>query len=204
VFDYFFPDVLPGGVTDVPDDAYEHWESYYIPAIAGALASDPTTTAQLFSVTGAAVDPLNPATTVSTAVAVLYYGIWGTNDLVAVANGMPYDNQSTVYFSPLVDNVALNAGVERVQADPRAQSYMRRYYQPTGELQRPMVTLHNALDPAVPFQHEVLYSGLVAAAGRSSFLTVNPVPPAATYGHCAFTAGEVGLAFQYLVQQAGP
>ena len=200
VFDYFFPDVFPFGVTNVPPTEFLNWPND-VQAIARALALNPAATAQLFSVTGAAFDPLDPASTVTTAVGVLYYSIWGTNDLVAAANGMPYDNQSTVYYSPLVDNAALNAGVERVQADPRAQSYMRRYYQPTGELQRPMVTLHNTLDPAVPFQHEVIYGGLVAATGRSNFFTAFPVP---TYGHCNFTADQVLMAFAYLVQQAGP
>jgi pimeloyl-ACP methyl ester carboxylesterase len=202
VFDYFFPDVFPFGVTDVPPTEFLNWPND-VQAIAQALTLNPAATAQLFSVTGAAVDPLDPASAVTTAIGVLFYSIWGTNDLVAAANGMPYDNQSIVYSGSFND-AALNAGVERVKADPRAQSYMRRYYQPTGELKRPMVTLHNALDPAVPFRHEVIYSELVAAAGRSSFLTVNPVPLEATYGHCDFTASEVGAAFQYLVLQAGP
>jgi hypothetical protein len=122
-----------------------------------ALASDPRDS--LFSVTGAAIDPLDPNSTVTTAVGVLFYSIWGTNDLVAAANGMPYDNQSTVYYSPLVDNAALNAGVERVQADPRAQSHMRRHYQLTGPWRR--WSRCTTPRPAKPFQHEVISQRLV-------------------------------------------
>jgi hypothetical protein len=55
------------------------------------------------------------------------------------------------------------------------------------------------LDPVVPFQHEQIYTSLVASAGSSSFLTVIPVP---RYGHCNFTTQEIAGAFTLLVQQA--
>ena len=111
---------------------------------------------------------------------------------------MPYDNESTYYFGSF-DDSALNAGVERVDSDGRARAYMRRFYQTTGELQRPLVTLHNTLDPVVPFQHEAIYGGLATQAGSSNFLTVIPVP---SYGHCNFTVEQIGGAFGLLVQQA--
>jgi len=198
VFDYFFPNVFSFGATDVPDNAFFNWAAY-TQAIAFAMtSSDPGATAQLFNVTGAALDPQDPTSAVATAVGVLFYSIWGTDDLIATAGGMPYDNQSTAYFGSFND-AALNAGVERVQSDGRARAYVGRFYQPTGELQRPLVTLHNTLDPVVPFQHELIYSGLVVGAGNSSFLTVIPIP---RYGHCNFNAQEVGGAFALLVQQA--
>lgn len=140
----------------------------------------------------------DPTSTVKTAISILFYSIWGTHDLIATTGGMPYDNQSTVYFGSF-DDVALNAGVERVQSDGQARAYMRRFYQTTGELQRPLVTLHNTLDPVVPFQHEYIYQDLVAKAGRSNFLTVFSVPG---YGHCNFSAEEVVHAFAVLVEQA--
>jgi len=197
VFDYFFPSVFSFGVTDVPANAYLNWQAY-IQAISFAIASNPAATTQLYSVTGAALDSQDPSSSVVTAVAVLRYSIWGTNDLIATSGGIPYDNQGTVYFGSF-DDAALNAGVERVESDGRAPAYMRRFYQTTGELQRPLVTLHNTLDPVVPFQHEVIYGGLAAQAGSSNFLTVIPVP---RYGHCSFNVQEVAGAFGLLVQQA--
>ncbi len=163
-----------------------------------ALASDPAATAQLYNVSGAALDPLDPTTSFVTAAQILFYSIWGTNDLMATAGGMPYDNRLT-YYQGSWDDAALNAGVERVQSDGRARAYMRRFYQTTGELQRPLVTLHNTLDPQVPFQHEVIYGGLAAQAGSSQYLTVIPVPG---YGHCNFTPQQIAGAFALLVQQA--
>jgi pimeloyl-ACP methyl ester carboxylesterase len=196
-FDYFFPDVFPFGITDVPEDQYLEWPND-VQAIALALASDPGATLQLYSVSGAAFDPLDPTTMLAAAQAILFYSIWGTNDLVATAGGVPYDNRSTM-FSGSLDDVALNDGIERVASDGRARAYLRRFYQTTGELQRPLVTLHNTLDPVVPFQHEVIYRGLVAYAGRGDYLTTLPV---ARYGHCNFTAQEIVGAFEMLLLQA--
>lgn len=198
VFDYYFPNVFSFGVTDVPENAYLSWNTY-LQMIAGAMVINPAATAQLYNVTGAARDPLDPTSSITTAAAVLHYSIWGTNDLIMTAGGMPYDNESTIYAGSF-DDTALNAGIERVQADGRAQAYMQRFYQTTGELQRPLVTLHNTLDPIVPFQHEVIYSGLAAQAGSSNYLTVIPVP---SYGHCNFSVDQIIGAFMLLVQQAG-
>jgi pimeloyl-ACP methyl ester carboxylesterase len=204
VFDYFFPGVFPFGAVDVPPEAFLNWQtpdpldSDYVAAIATTVLSNPGATAQLFSVTGAALDPADLNSAATSSVRILFYNIFGTNDLIATAGGQPYDNADTLYFGS-ADDVALNAGVERVQADGRARAYLRRAYQTTGQLQRPLVTLHNLFDPDVPVQHEALYSGLVAAAGSSAFLTQMSVP---TYGHCNFTVDQVLVAFELLVQQA--
>jgi hypothetical protein len=119
--------------------------------------------------------------------------------LIATSGGIPYDNRSTTYSGSL-DDVALNAGVERIRADARASAYARRLYDPTGNLHDPLVTLHNLLDPLVPFQQEIDYKALVAKKKKSSLLTVLPVP---SYGHCDFTAQEVLEAFSMMIQQAG-
>lgn len=210
VFDYFFPGVFtfppgapgeqPFGAFSVPEDAFLFWDSDYVPRIMAAISNDPTAAGHSFSVTGAAVDPKIPPTTamIETAVSLLLYSIWETNDIIAITGGIPYDNRSTVYVGS-ADDAALNAGVERIKGDPRAQSYTRRFYQTTGELQRPVVTLHNTLDPIAPFQHEVTYSQLVAAAGSSDFLTEIPVEG---YGHCDFTTEEILRAFGLMVQRA--
>ena len=208
VFDYFFPTVFtfppnqageqPFGAIDVPQAAFQFWESVYVPRIIAALSGNPLATAQLFSVTKAAIDPSDPTSVVETAVLLLSYGIFGANDLVATSGGVPYDNRSTTYVGS-ADDAALNAGVERIQSDGRARAYAKRFYEPIGNLHDPLVTLHNVLDPLVPFQQEIEYQGLVTKK-KSSFLTVLPV---ARYGHCDFTAGEVIDAFSLMIQQAG-
>jgi pimeloyl-ACP methyl ester carboxylesterase len=194
VFDVFFPAVFDFGVADVPQDAYLGWPAYQT-SIVSSLQANPGGTYQLFSVTGAPVDPADPTTYGETALGVLFYSVVATPDLIATAGGMPYDNQETWYTGSLMDPL-LNATVERVASDGRARAYLRRAYEPTGYLERPLVTLHNTLDPVVPYWHEQLY-----AARTSSGLFF----PAAVnrYGHCNFTAAEVLGAFNTLVVLAG-
>ena len=160
--------------------------------------ADPLSTAQLFNVTKAAIDVADPSSVITTALSLLFYSIFGTNDQIATAGGIPYDNRSTTYVGSTND-AALNAEVERIESDGRARAYARRFYQPIGNLHAPLVTLHNTLDEVVPFQHEVDYSNLVAQKGKSAFLSILPVP---RYGHCNFTSQEVFQALTLMVQQA--
>jgi pimeloyl-ACP methyl ester carboxylesterase len=208
VFDYFFPNVftfppnLPGeepfGAIDVPENAFLFWESVYVPRIITALTSDPIATVQLFTITKAPVDVGNPTSAIETALSLLFYSIFGTNDQIATAGGIAYDNRSTTYTGSTND-AALNAEVERIASNGRARAYARRFYQPTGNLHAPLVTLHNTLDPVAPFQHEVKYSELVAQKRKTGFLNVLPL---ARYGHCDFTSQELIQALSLMVQQA--
>jgi pimeloyl-ACP methyl ester carboxylesterase len=206
VFDYFFPTVFtfppnqpePFGAVDVPENAFLFWETVYVPRIITALMSDQSATAQLLNVTKAAIDVANTSSVFTTALSLLFYSIFGTNDQIATAGAIPYDNRSTTYVGS-TDDAALNAGVERIESDGRARAYARRFYQPIGNLHAPLVTLHNTLDPVVSFSHEQIYRELVAQKHKSAFLTVIEVDG---YGHCDFTAQEVFDAFTLMVQQA--
>ena len=199
VFDYFFPDVFPFGAFNVPPDAFSDWETAYVPRIITAMKNNPSATAQLFSVTRAAVDPKKPATFVETAIDILFYSIWGTPDLISTTGGIPYDNRFTLYLG-LTNNLALNRGVERVRGDRSAEQYAQEFYQTTGKLNRPLVTLHNTLDPIVTVEHELIYNALVALEHKKQFFTVLPVQ---RYGHCNFTTNEILSAFGGMLLQAG-
>lgn len=195
VFDYFFPDVFPFGAANVPPDAYLDWDSVYVPAITTALLSNPAATDQLFAVTGAARDVTDPHTVVTTSLEILQYSVFATNDGLEVAGGQPYGNRF-VRYQGSVDDDALNAGVERVAAEGAGRNYMRQFYETTGNLPRPLVTLHTWLDPQIPFVHQVIYRGKVALAGQGAQLTQ---VPANRYDHCNFTTNEVLGAFALLV-----
>jgi len=196
VFDAFFPGVFDFGAFAVPEDEWERW-SLDQANILLALQGDPLSVQQLFAVTGAPVDPLDPTTYGQTTLEVLFYNIWGTNDMLATAGGIPYDNQDTVYTGSLNDP-ALNAFVERIDSDGRARAFVRRAYQPTGELQRPLITIHTALDPQVPSWHEDAYGAL---AGPSGLFVPIIVP---RYGHCEFDPQEILYAFSVLQTYVGP
>lgn len=211
VFDVFFPQVfrvpppsppyppLPAfGMADVPEDAYEHWDLYKDVLIPGAMLADPPE----FKVIEQFFDAIPKAPyvegdlekNVATAIQVLYYNIVGTPDMIATARGMPYDNLDTVYGE---GDVALNEAVERIDSDGRARAYVRRAYQPNGELEVPLVTLHNTLDPAVPYWHEAAYGAL---AGPSGLFVPITIPG---YGHCEFTPEQVLGAFEVLTTFPG-
>jgi pimeloyl-ACP methyl ester carboxylesterase len=197
VFDYFFPSAFGFGAVEIPEDEWlVGWPSH-MANIPLALQSNPLATQQLFSVTQAPFDPLDMTTLGETTLGVLYYNIWGTNDMIATAGGIPYDNQGTVYIGSL-DDAALNAGVERIKSDGRARAFIRRAYEPSGLLARPLVTLHNELDPVVPYWHELDYGARAAPSGLFFPL------PAPGYGHCEFTADQILGAFGVLTTAVGP
>jgi hypothetical protein len=78
--------------------------------------------------------------------------------------------------------------VERIKVDARAQSYTRRFYQTTGQLRRPVVTLESA------FQHDNL-----KGVGTQRM----PLNSSAKYhGHGDFTASEILDAFGKMIKAA--
>jgi pimeloyl-ACP methyl ester carboxylesterase len=197
VFDVFFPDVFDYGVADVPPAAWMSWGDL-LTTIPPLLLASPATL-QFLSVTDLP-HMGDPATIVASTMQVLYYSVWGTPDMIETAGGMPYDNTGTWYEGSLNDD-ALNAAVERIDGSGRALAYVRRAYEPTGELERPLVTLHNLLDPGVPYWHETEYA---ARATPGMYMTIPPEELAVPYGHCEFTEGELQTALWMLQTAVGP
>jgi pimeloyl-ACP methyl ester carboxylesterase len=203
VFDYFFPQVFDFGVIDVPGDAWEDWEKDgerdYVDEITDAIVANPDATEQLCDVTKAARDPWDPVNSaVETAINVLRYSVFATNDIQEVAGGNPYGNRLRFYLGSRHD-WALNRGVERVRADWEARSYLRDYYEPSGQLSCPVVVMHTTNDDVVPFRHVLIYQMRALAAGSWGDVTVLPIP---RYGHCAFEVPELLGGFALMLWQA--
>jgi pimeloyl-ACP methyl ester carboxylesterase len=203
-FDYFFPTVFRDEFRafDVPTLAFQKWGDVttgYVQEIASALAANPYAAEQLFKVTNLALDPQDvTGSALAATIRLLAYSIFETPDLIAAAGGVPFDNRLTFYHGSNND-FALNFRIERVTSTPAARDYVREFYQPTGRLRRPLVSLHTTLDPVAPFNHELLYFGLATLAGHRDSVTILPVP---RYGHCNFQAAEVLGAFGLLLQKA--
>ncbi len=192
LFDYFFPGVLPPSAIDIPNDLISAWP-LKAAEIASKLQANPLKTAQLIS-TGNIPIGLNPANAGDAIVSVLWYNVFATNDAKATLGGNPFDNNPRWYSGSLNDWL-LNWKVARFDADFAAVTEMAKY-QTTGNLRRPLVTLHTSWDPVVPAWQESTYAKKVAAAGKSHLLVRYPVP---RYGHCAFNEGEVLVAFLTMV-----
>ena len=203
LFDHFYPEVFPFGALDVPDDAPAQWDGPdgYKDKVAAAIEADPDAIAQVFHVAGVACDTADHQEAANCAQNMLAYSVFGTNDLLDTAGGWPLSNVAVAY-SGSADDVALNAGIERFDADAAASAYADLHYRPSGLLQRPLVTLHTTGDPGVPYRHELIYFNRAALLGTDDKLTVLPVDRA---GHCAFKAQEVvgGLAALLLNADSG-
>lgn len=113
--------------------------------------------------------------------------------------GFSVDNADTVYQFDTDPNLSveeqeLNDNVVRVEADPngRGSNGISQVPSISGEIDIPVLTLHNLGDLFVPFHNEVEYAARVAAEGRSDLLVQRAIRGV---GHCDFTATEFSRAF---------
>jgi len=199
VFDYFFPGLLPGNALSIPDELRNRWEQLYVPAIVVALAARPDETRQLLDVTHAPVAGHDVRSRAETVLGLLWYNVFGTADAQQRLGGQPFDNTQRVYAGSS-DDPALNADVERYQADPSAQPGLARFAT-TGSLSVPLVNLHTSGDPIVPFSQSELYGQKVGQAGSTAKFTQIDVD---RFGHCSFEGQEVLTAFSRLWESIGP
>jgi alpha-beta hydrolase superfamily lysophospholipase len=190
LFDYFFPRLIPGDATNAPDISQEQWDTVYVPAITAALRARPARLDALLRVGRAPFDPNEPQTKIEAALGILWYQVFATNDAKAKLGGNPFDNSRRLYLGSGND-FWLNLLVDRFHADRPALAAIEAAYQTSGELAAPLITLHTAADPIVPYWHEPLYS--LKAITRSGLRHVNL--PVFRYGHCSFRVEEalVGL-----------
>jgi len=97
---------------------------------------------------------------------------WATftfRDLISRVGGNPFDNSATVYKGS-DDDAALNAGVERFAADPKAVARLAYDADLSGLIVLPTVTVHALHDPTVSFAAEAVYRQTVQTAGRGDLL----------------------------------
>ncbi len=197
LFDFYFPDVLPPSPISIPQEVMDHWDDVYVPKIIQAITDYPDRTLQLLRVARAPFDPDDPETIGQTVLGLLWYNVFATNDLNQRAGGNPFDNHDRNYFGS--DNDAyLNKNVERFIADPQAVEAVNQKFQTTGIPSVPLIAMHTAGDPIVPFWHERMYRSKVAENGNIFFYHNYPI---VRYGHCTFTEEEILQAFTALVLQ---
>ena len=198
VFDYFFPGLIPGNALDIPRSVRDRWEEFFIPAIVIALAAKPDAARELLNVTEAPVAGQDIRSVAETTVGLLWYNVFGTADAQARLGGQPFDNSSRVYSGSSHDS-ALNAGVERYNADPSVLPALARFGT-SGNLSVPLVNLHTSGDPIVPFSQASRYSDKVALAGTTAWYSQIDVD---RHGHCTFEAAELLGAFSELWAKVG-
>lgn len=122
---------------------------------------------------------------------------------VPKVKGDALDNFQTVYQFDTDPNLtpeeeALNDMIVRVAPDPQARHPNGLAQVPviSGNINVPVLTLHNLGDLFVPVLNEVEYASRVFAQGKSDLLVQRAIRGVA---HCGFTSNELGLAFLDLV-----
>lgn len=187
VFDAFFPGTLRGGVLDVPEDL--DFATEVVPKVSGALlAADPATLTAFAAVDQIGVPALSPAELVTGTLAALRYQIVGTDDLLGRTHGRPpVDNTDTDYSIAGVSSDFLNAAVERYRSTPDARNYLEHYFEPSGKLRIPVLTVHTTRDWDTPYFHEAAFAARVAAAGSTDMLLQRGIE---RFGHCNLTPQE--------------
>jgi hypothetical protein len=218
MFDAIFPGVAPGGVASVPP----HLTFFGDVAPAVLALFDPTNPNVGLNVARAAAwaasDQVEfgfatPPELVNGMLELLFFQTLGTPGVVEAAQGFPASNQGVVYswppavvttFLSTVDLASVNSSVERVTGAPQALAWARQWYDTTGAISFPVLTVHTVRDAAVPMLHERIYADKVAAAGRSQLLVQRTVshdprtdPPD---GHCSFKPVEELVALADLLE----
>lgn len=107
-------------------------------------------------------------------------------ELIARAGGNAFDNRNTLYEGS-TDDGRLNRGVKRYAAVPKAVEYLKKYYTPTGQLKRPMLSLHTVYDPLIPAWSANGYGDIARLNGTGDLYLQRFV---SRNGHCAFTPEE--------------
>lgn len=228
LFNYYFKDVLNelnvnlGDPAGVPGAAQFGWEECIADeetgeviledkpgpvqlALLAKITQNPQYLARFTKVLQIANVPLpdNPTLNdlLEAAYGIFRLNILGTNDIINLVGGTPFDNTDRIYGLRALRKGIINfrefrkinhpkRGVERISATADVNAYAT-----TGELENPVVSLHNKLDPTNPFWHTLIYRGKTLASGSG---LKHAIVPADAFGHCEFTEEEVLKAFQKL------
>jgi len=188
-FDFYFPGLMPPLVPTPPD--YEESRTLR-DRILEALRANLAAATAMRNLTGLHTD--------REVADQMNYFTFVVADMQRRAGGNPFDNRNFLYSgtnpTTTASDNALNDGVRRYAADPKAREYLIHHYTPTGQLNRPMLALHTTYDPRIPTNTLAFYGEQVAVAGFSQNLVQQYVK---RDGHCTFTADEIGRSFDELL-----
>jgi pimeloyl-ACP methyl ester carboxylesterase len=189
LFDYFYPNVLPGDAAELPP--ITNLPAQILGPAQAAIIANPTGAFVLAGITQTPVPGITSTEVVTSVLTALGFHARGLDDLTDRAQGKtPYGNTDEVYASiPFAGLMgAVNAGVERFDLAANANAWLRHNYEPSGDLSIPVITLHTTRDPVVPFFHEGLLAAQVAQRGATANLMQRSF---SRYGHCTFAIPEM-------------
>ncbi|HET7187510.1 MAG TPA: hypothetical protein VFI52_05120 [Gemmatimonadaceae bacterium] len=203
LFDLFYPGVVPGNVLSVPGNI--DFDTQVQPKVIAAVMANPTGLGIIARVAQTPLAGSSPTELITSLIYALKYDFIGIDDFLGRTHGHSmFDNSGTTYTAVipglLPDSVLafINYKVARFTSTPDAEQYLAKYYQPTGALSVPTVTLHSVNDPLVPWRlHEPAFAARVDSTGTSSQLLQKTV---AGFGHCTFSTSQMMDGFDALAQ----
>lgn len=201
LWEFFYPEVLPGAIDEVPGDV-NLMDDIVIPVVT-AITIDPTGAGAIAMIDQTPIpwDSVNAAELVQSYATALGFWYRGYHDVIARTGKKGfYDNVGMIYTSPYLPAPVMdgiNAYAARFEGSNQAACYLWRNYEPSGNLRIPHLALHNSRDPVTPVFHQDFYADAVAENGNTDLL-VQRISD--RYGHTeTFMADEVFGAFEELV-----
>ncbi len=218
LFKYFFGpsfnDINLGSPKRISKNTMDAWNSGILQAgIVQALQNDYLYNGgdkirQYLACANIPADVSNPEAVIKAILEVLRFPIMATNDAIDRLGGNPYNNKFPMReYSGSDNDRKLNLTVERIYDKdwPTAAQNVAAYYETSGMLQTPLITMHNLSDHVSLYYHQLLYGEKVSAFGMTFPGGHYPVPPffdpvygvlihiPATnqYGHCNFLPQEI-------------
>ena len=189
LFDVVYPGVLPGDLLHIPAGTNVN---QVLGAAQAAVLANPQGVGIIAALARVHPEYASGAELVQTILTAIGFQLQGANDILARTHGHSFfDNADHIYAGPLPPALLaqINAGVARYTSTPDADNYVAHYGTPDGDLQIPVITLHNSRDPVVPYQNEGWYLPLVTAHGATGFLVQRTL--STPYGHSAILPSEL-------------
>lgn len=201
LFDYFYPGVLPGNALGIPDGV-NLTTDVRAPAKAAMLANMDGAR-RIAQIAQTPVPFANDQELEASIEDQLFRHAREINDIMARGHGEPpvdRDDYTSATLDPaLVADI--NAKVPRFSAGIYAAHYADQYYEPSGDLRVPLLTLYTDRDPALPASmSELLYQSRVIAAGHADMFRRQKASVA--YGHCTGKLADRISALRALVSWA--
>ena len=143
--------MLPGDAANVPE-GIDVTQAVVLPALE-AMQADQTGALTMAQIDQIPIPFETPEELVESILTALAYYAMEFTDLNNRTHGQGFfDNSDTQYTGALPPELlqVINAGVERFAASPSALNYLEHFYNPSGVLRIPMLTLATSRDAVVP------------------------------------------------------
>lgn len=208
VFDHLFPGLIPGTAMEVPPalmldglDTFLYLFFNVLPVMCPVdwpACDDPDPRVlELAGVDQIEIPWNEPWEAAHSILLPLWGQLTSTPDNFVRTNDKEFFDNAYVTYSGSSDDDALNAGVARHSADPAGLAYLRRWYEPSGKLRIPILTLHTTRDGLVLIAQTATLAQKATEAGYSDNLVQRSID---RWDHCSFTADEELEAFLDLVE----